>query len=149
MTYSQLALAMSKVDKDEAPKVRILGYLHGTLFEIGVTDGITLYAKDNVQYVNIVNVPGERFGLSVKLVGTIESLLDVTYSKLDEALWDALRIASNHVPNEPSVINHRFNSCKLEHLSFDIDEHVVLWKEELAELDKIVGELSIKLKDGL
>lgn len=135
-------------EKDKAPAPLPSGYIGNANFEVGNTNGITLYAKDNVQYVNIVNAPGDRYALAVKIRGTVECLLDTTFSKFEEAVWDALRIASNRLSDKPAEISYMFNSCKLEHLNYDYKEHVVIWKGELAKLDDISNELCTKLKDG-
>lgn len=156
MDHSSLHLAIlnGRKDsvKDKAPAPLPSGYIGTAIrdyhFEVGNTNGITLYAKDNVQYVNIVNAPGDRYVLAVKIRGTVECLLDTTFSKFEEAVWDAMRIASNRLPDKPAEINYMFNSCKLEHLNYDYKEHVVIWKGELAELDAISNELCTKLKDG-
>lgn len=138
---------------DQPPKKIGHGYIATAIaqyfFEIGTSNGITLYANNTVQYVKIVDVPAGKYGLVVKIEGTIECLLDATFNNMHEAVWDAVRIASNHLTDQPAEIKHRFNVCKLEHLSYDKEECIVLWKGEEANLYAIVAELCTKLEDGL
>lgn len=118
------------------------------LFEIGNSNGKALYANNNVEYVKITSIPTDKFGLIVKLDGTEEQLLDAVYRNINEATWDAVRIAANRHSNKPAEIQYFFNSCKLDKLTYDIEEGVVLWKDELADMDAIVHELTVKLTDG-